>query len=402
MSQLIRRAGGSLAVKALPAIYGVGLILLVVRVIPLGDFGRYAMAIAYVNLIAVLARGLWAMPLTIFAARGEREAILAPAFWMSSLTAAGGGLAGLVILPLLGVGFTLAVYAALLLIILVPRDLAYAIIQAEGRVGRAFQVEAGYSLGSLAGFALFAAFGLLNGAETAMLANLGAAALSALLGVIAVPAVLKPGLTGDWKGIFDLGKWVSLSALGDIFLQQGDALLVGIFFAPEVIAPYLVARTLLRMYALFSQAVNFLVLPSASRLQASGQMPLLRRRLRQVLTYTLAGLVPVNAAMWFAAPVLFPLVLGGKYVPAIPFFRLIILATFFEPVYSILANAIAGIGLPRRSVPVLVTALVFNIAANLVLLPLFGLWAAPVVLVVTYAVLAIGMRRLADRHLVAA
>lgn len=402
MTELFRRAGGSLLVKTLPAIYGVGLILLVVRVIPLGDFGRYAMAIAYTNVIAALSRGLWAVPLTIHAARGERSRVLAPAFWLSTATAVIGGLAGLLILPALGVGMDLAIFSALALLILVPRDLAYAVIQAEGRIGMAFLVEAGYSLGSLAGFGLFTALGLLHSAEIVILINLGAAVLSAVLGVAAVPGVLRPGRTGDWKATFDLGKWVGLHALGEIFLQQGDALLVGAFFAPELIAPYLAARTLLRMYTLFSQAVNFLVLPSASRLAATAQMPLLRRRLRQVISYLVAALVPFNLAMWFIAPWLFPLILGGKYVPAIPFFRVIIFASFLEPVYSILANAIAGIGSPRFNVPVLMSGLIFNIAANLALLPLIGLWAAPAVLVATYGLMAIGMRRLARRHLVPA
>ncbi|HEY3296235.1 MAG TPA: oligosaccharide flippase family protein [bacterium] len=400
MASLIQRAGGSLAVKALPALYGVGLVLLVVRAIPTGDFGQYGMAIAYMNVVAGLSRGLWTMPLVIHAAKGERGHLLAPSFWLNLATALLGGIVALILLPLLNVSHELAVFTALMLLVLVPRDIAIALAQAAGRVWVAFTIEAGYFVGSLAGFIALTYFSQLRTAEAVMIMNLASAALSALIGVAFEPCLLHPGRHGDWKGIFHLGKWIGMHALGEIFLQQGDALLVGIFFQPAAIAPYIAARTLLRMYTLLSQSVNFLVLPSASRLGASNQIKLLRKRLRMVLQYVTGFLTAANVVMWFAAPVIFPLVLGAKYIPAIPFFRVLIMASFLEPVYSILANAVAGIGKPSRILPILAIGLLFNIAANLVLLPMTGLWAAPVVLVATYGWLAFGMVKLARKHLI--
>lgn len=401
MPSLIQRAGGSLAVKTLPALYGAGLILLVVRVLPLGDFGRYGMAIAYMNLVAGLSRGLWGFPLVFRAARGERKQYLAPAFWFSLGTAIVGGAIGYAVLPLLGVGLEVVSYVAIALIVLVPRDIAAYLTQAEGRVWSAFLIEAGYFLGSLVGFAAMASVGLLRTAEAAMIVNLGAIVLSSVIGIALVPDAIRPGRRGDWMGTVRLGRWAAVLTLGKIFLQQGDALLAGIFFEPEIIAPYIAARTLLRMYALLSQSVNFLVVPSASRLGASGQIALLRHRLRTVLQALIIGLIPVNVVMWFLSPTLFPLVLGAKYIPAIPFFKFLMVVTFIEPLYSVLTNALAGIGRPQVSIPVLAASLILNVVANLVLLPIFGLWAAPVVLVLTYGVLAAGSLYLGNRYLTA-
>jgi len=396
---LIERAGGSLAVKALPALYGVGLVLLVIRAIPLADFGRYAMAMAYVNIVAVLAQGLWDTPLIIWEARGERRAMLAPAFWLSAMTALVGGGLGFIILPLLGVGWKLSALAAAMLLILVPRDVSASLMQGSGRVWGAFLIEAGYFVGSLAGFAVLAGLGRLTSAEVAMAVNVAAGVLSAAVGLILEPGILRPGWHGDWKGIFHLGRWVGLLTLGGIFLQQGDALIVGAFFTAEAIAPYLAARTLLRVYALASQAVIFFVLPGASRHRANQQIARLRRRLKVVLIGLTAALVPINVVAWFLGPVVFPLVLGAKYVPAIPFFRLLILATFFEPPFSILMSALCGFGKPQVGIPVLALGLALYVCLNFALLPIVGLWAAPAVLVGTYAVLAAGFLWMAKRHL---
>jgi O-antigen/teichoic acid export membrane protein len=401
MASLVHRAGASLAIKALPAIYGAGLVLLVVRMVPLGDFGRYGMAIAYINVVSVLCRGLWSSSLTIHAARGQRDTYLAPAFWFSLGTNAIGGALGLIILPLLGVGFDLALMSGIMLLILVPRDLSAALAQAANRVWVAFLIEAGYSVGCLGGFVLLAALGELRTAEAAMIVNVAGAVLSTLIGIAFEPGLLRPGTHGDWKEAFRFGRWIGLLALGEIFLQQGDALLIGAFFNPEVIAPYLAARTLLRMYTLLSQAVNFLVLPSASRLAPSGQIRLLRRRLKMVLLSLDGMLLPVNVAMWFLCPMIFPAVMGAKYIPAIPFFRLLIIVTFLEPVYSVLNNAMAGVGKSQKMVILLGTGLAFNVTMNLILLPLVGLWAAPAVLLATYAILAFGSVRMSRRHLVA-
>lgn len=396
---LVHRASGSLFLRALPAVYGAALILLVVRVLPLGDFGRYGMAIAYVNLIAAMSRGLWIVPLVIHGARGGHRDFQGPALWLSLATALLGAALGQVILPLLGVGRQLALIAAIMQITLVPRDVAIGLLQSGQRAWSAFWVEAGYFLGSLAGFAVLFAVGRLTSAEAALTANLCAAILSTLIAFAYEPGLLSVGLRGNWKGTFQLGRWVGLLALGELFLQQGDVLLVGAFFSAEAIAPYIAARTLLRMYGLLSQAVNFLVLPSASRLGAGGQMAVLRSRLRKILLFMMVVLLPVNIVMWLISPWFFPLLLGVKYIPAIPFFRILILATFCEPVYSVLTNALAGIGKTWVPVPVLGISLIVNVVLNVILLPTFGLTSAAIVLVTTYAVLAFGSYRMGKKHL---
>jgi O-antigen/teichoic acid export membrane protein len=400
VKSLIQRAGGSLAVKTLPALYGAGLILLVVRAIPLSDFGRYGMAIAFVNLAGALTRGLWGVPLVLRAARGDRAEGLAPAFWMSALSAVASGALGLVILPLVGAGFKLALIGAAILIILVPRDIASLLTQATQRVWVAFVIEAGYFVGALLGFILLSLVGRMSTAEAVMLANLGAAIISCVLAVCLEPCVLRPGTRGDWKGTVQVGRWSGTLVLTEVYLQQGDALLLGIYFSAEKIAPYIAARTILRMYTLLSQAVNFLVLPSASRLYADGRVLHLRHRVRTVLRTLLLLLIPFNIFMWFACPTLFPLFLGEKYVPAVPFFRWIIVVTFFEPVCSVLTNAMIGIGRPQRVVPIQLAGLALNVAANLVLLPLAGLKAAAGVLIATYGLISAGMIRLARANLV--
>ncbi len=399
MPSLLHRASGSLALKALPAIYGLGLILLVVRALPLAEFGQYGMAIAYVNLIAYVSRGLWMIPFVVQTAGGKQAQFHGPALWLSLAMAMIGAIVAQILLPLLGVNQQLAMLAGIMQLLLVPRDLIVSYFQAHQRTWIAFTIDAGYFVGGLIGFALLAIIGQLHTAVAAFMVNLAATVISVSIALAYESKLVWIGFEGDWRGIFHFGRWIGILALGEMFFQQADALLVGAFFSAEAIAPYLAARTLLRMYGLLSQSINFLVLPGASRLKAEGQVPLLRRRLRKVLLLLDGALLPVNVLVWFISPVLFPWVLGAKYVAAIPFFQILIFATFLEPIYSVLTNAFAGIGKPWATVPVITIAIILNITANVILLPTIGLLAAPAVLVGTYAVLAIGSYWISRRKL---
>jgi O-antigen/teichoic acid export membrane protein len=286
-----------------------------------------------------------------------------------------------------------------MLLVLIPRELGYALAQAHGKFKTSFALEATYFIGSLAAFGALFTLNRLNDAETALAVNLICAAASSLIALLAFSQRRKPTVSGDWKGVIRYGRWIGVLGLSEVYLQQGDALLIGAFVTPAQIAPYLAARTLLRLYSLFSQSINFVVLPVASRLAAAGQLDRLRRRLAVTFRSLFFVLLPANAILWLWSPTLFPLFLGDRYVSAIPIFRVLIFATFLEPVYSIYGNAVAGIGRPDAVAKAVPAAIIFNVTANLILLPRIGLPAAPFVLVATYAILVIQLLRVSARTL---
>jgi O-antigen/teichoic acid export membrane protein len=388
-----------LAIKALPALYGAGLVLFVIRILPPAEFGKYGIAFAFVNLWAGVSRGIWIPPLVTYAAVGRRDEILAEIWLMSTLTASLGVGVASIVLPLLNTGFGVALLAGSILVALVPRDLALGLAQAQERGSVAFIIEAGYFCSALAGFVILQFMGLLNTSVMAVTINLAAAIISAIAGLLYYRWPARWKVSRDWRELWTSSRWLGSLTLGDMALQQGDALLAGAFFSPAQVAPYLAARTMVRLYGLFSQAVNFVVLPVASRLGAAGQFKRLRRRLRFAGGTLIVALLPLSLLLWFGAPVLFPMILGDKYAAAIPYFRVIILITLFEPVYSLATNALVGIRRPQAVVPVTWAGVTCSLLVNLILFTTIGIAGAPITLVITYAVLAVGAARVVDRVL---
>jgi O-antigen/teichoic acid export membrane protein len=396
----VNRAAGSLAIKGLAALYGASLVLFVIRVLPAEEYGKYGIAFALVNVVGSIWRGLWLFPLTTWAARAKGEEVIGPALWLTIATAILGGAAAIVILPHLGVGGNLPILAACVLLLFVPHDVAMVLAQAKGQIWLNFLMDGIFYIGSLVGFATLAMQSRLATAEMTLFINLAAIGGSAVASIAFYPVIIRTGFRGCWMDIIRFGRWSGIMSAGDIWVQQGDAILAGAFLDPVRIAPYLAARTLVRMYSLLSQSVNFILMPVAARLSATGRMDFLRRRMRLALLLIWAALIPLNIAIWFSCDWLFPIFLSAKYVSAIPLFKALVIISLLEPMYSITANAMLGIGKPKEAAKLTSVSVIFSLTGNLVLLPLIGVWALPIVVVATHVLLAAGSLRLTRREIV--
>lgn len=395
----IRRAIYALALKSLPGIYALGTLLTLIRFLPLSEYGQYGIAIAYVNLSAMCSWGLWSVSLVRALPGVEREGVIGPVMWMMTGTALIASALSLIILPALQVSMYAALWVAGIVLAFVPRLLSYALAQADANSRAALWIDATYYLGSVIGFVILAFLDSLSSVETVMQVLFCTATASAIIALILYGRMLRPRLHGRWRFVRQYGTWTGLQSLGEIYMQQGDIMLIGSMVDPVRLAPYIAARALIRLYAMLSQAVNFLLLPVASRLAAEGEFTRLRKKVRSALLSVWGILIPLNLILFLIADDIIPIVLGAKYSAAIPYFKIIIGATFFEPVQSVLANALIGIGKARKVALLVWSLLGINVIANVVLVTTFQMDAAPWILVATYFLLSISFIILSRREL---
>ncbi|MCB1060613.1 MAG: oligosaccharide flippase family protein [Calditrichaeota bacterium] len=384
------RAVWALAIKGLPALYGLGVIFVLLRALPVEEYGSYGVAWAFLNVAAMCTRGLWALTLVQRWASGAGERVLGTIVGLSLITTLIGIAVGALLMPALGLSPMETALTCLALLILVPRDLAIALGQAESKLRRVFIIEACYFFGSLVGFIVLARFGLLVDAETALMVNTGAIVISSLAGVFRYPLVLRPSFESHgYRDVASFGKWTGILAIGDIYFQQGDLLVLSAVQSPAQLAPYIAAKTFLRLFALVSQAMNFLLYPMAARLAAEGDLPKLASKLKIALAGVWAVGIPAALALWFYSDPVIPAMLGHKYTEAIPFVIALLPAALLEPMFSTGANILVGLGQPRRAIPLIVTVVLLNAAANIVVVSQMGLEGAPWILTASYLVLGL-------------
>ena len=395
----IRRAIFALALKSLPGIYALGTLLTLIRFLPLAEYGQYGIAIAYVNLSAMCSWGLWSVSLVRALPGTEREGVIGPVSWLMVGTALTASILSLVILPQLQVSWLASLWVAGTVLAFVPRLLAYALAQADANNQAALWIDATYYLGSVVGFGVLAFLNRLDSVEVVMRTLFITASLSAIIALLHYGKMLRPRLHGRWRFVRQYGTWTGMQSLGEIYLQQGDIMLIGAMVDPLRLAPYIAARALIRLYAMLAQAVNFLLLPVAAKLAAAGEFTKLRRKVRSALLSVWGILIPVNVLLFFVADEVIPIVLGAKYAGAIPYFKIIIGATFFEPVQSVLANALIGIGKAKKVALLVWSTLAVNIAVNIVLVLRFQMDAVPWIPIATYALLSVGFVILSRKEL---
>lgn len=395
----IRRAVYALALRSLPGIYALGTLLTLIRYLPLAEYGQYGIAIAYVNLSAMCSWGLWSVSLVRALPGTEREGVIGPVIWMMTGTAIIASTLSLIILPALQVSQEAALWVAGIVLAFIPRLLSYALAQADANNRAALWIDASYYFGALSGFVILAYSDRLSSVENVMRMIFFAAAVSAAISLLLYGKMFRPRLHGRWRFVRQYGTWTGMQSLGDIYMQQGDIILIGTMLDPVRLAPYIAARALIRLYTMLSQAVNFLLLPVASRLAAEGEYVRLRKKVRSALLSVWAILIPLNILLFMIADEVIPAVLGVKYLASVPYFKIVIGATFFEPVQSVLANALIGIGKARKVAILAWTVLGMNIAANIVLVTAFQMDAVPWILVATYAAMSIGFVLLSHKDL---
>jgi O-antigen/teichoic acid export membrane protein len=105
---------------------------------------------------------------------------------------------------------------------------------------------------------------------------------------------------------------------------------------------------------------------------------------RTVLAVMLAGAVP----LWFLAPMLVELVYGQPFREAGVALQVMLPGVLAYSIVAVLSHPIIAWGAPGRLTAVLMTGLVANLAANVLLIPQFGLYGAAAASTISYTLTA--------------
>ena len=201
-----------------------------------------------------------------------------------------------------------------------------------------------------------------------------------------------PNPDAFWRNVFPIGAGIVLSAL----YFRIDVFLVDWWRGTEAVAMYNAVFRLVEALRLFPAAVLAVMLPELCR--ARDRAPLARVAGGVTMFAAIAG-----AALWVAADVVIPLVYGRAYAPAVPAFRILLLAfPLLSLNYALTHQLIAWSG--QRVYAVLCgLALAVNVALNATLIPALSIDGAAWATVATELFLTIGcMWALATRDTAAA
>ena len=346
--------------KALPLVYGLGYVVVVVPALPENEFGLLAIIEVVFYFILAIDNSLVQTPMAKFVSENEAGAWAIPnGFILSALilfvfgllnVAGSAVLAGLFHAPKL---VEMRWYVPALLAAAYLKNLSSQICMARQWTGRLFAIDAIYFLGSLVLLIVFRISGVLSSAAPVVLANVCTALLASCAGLILTWRTLQQS---RWQArqqeilrFLGFGKYSLGAGLGAYLNAQLDTIFVAHYCGPIPLALYRSGKIIYRFYNAFSQAAQVMIFPLASKFAAAQRKDDMRALFEKSIFLSYLALVPLNIALWVGADWIFAQLYHGKYAEGVAVFRWLLLGAFALPWGTIGINLLLGAGKPNQT-----------------------------------------------------
>lgn len=396
-----------LADKILPVVYGLGYVLLVIRVLPEEEFGYFVLVQEVFLVISGLSTAFALQPMLKFAAEKDSNAgEIARAGMVLNLlfTIAAAVLVAAFSMPLAALFHapglrTLLLFVPVMLFASFIRNVALVLLQAQFRIREVFVIDAVHFLGAPLLTWFYSRVALFDSALELVYINIISLSASSLIGLLLAwrLMVVRGGPLGPiLSRLWDFGKFAIGGAASQMLNTRIDSFALAAFTGPVAVAVYNAAKIVTRIFEMLMQVVQMFVLPATSRLAQEGNARSLRSMLEKILFATLAGMLPVALVLVFGASFMVNILYGTRYGEAAVLLQIFSLLSFSTPFLAVAWNAIMGLGEARTSFNLGLLMLAAALVLYAVCIPLWGAQGAALgyVLATTFtALLAMGALR---------
>jgi O-antigen/teichoic acid export membrane protein len=338
--------------KALPAIYGVGFVVFVVRILPPSEYGVYVLVQAVFLIVSGVGQTFALQPIAKFASerKDAGDVVLAGGFLYATF---------LVIVSIPLVVFShelwtqlnapdvegLTVYILLLLAASFVRGVAIFLLQARLEIAHVFWIDFVYFVGSLLGVALPRWVGALDTAERVLIVNVVMFALSSVLATIFMIGRIRSSLvfrTDTLRQFWNYSRFSLGIAVNSSLFSQADNFVISAILGPVYVAIYSAAKVFIRAYDMLIQVIYMLLIPAVSRLSAQEKRGDLRVLVEKSTFYFTAFSVPAVLILSFFSPTIVDLFYGDKYPLASSILRILAITGIFLPGIAVMASVALG------------------------------------------------------------
>lgn len=202
----------------------------------------------------------------------------------------------------------------------------------------------------------------------------------------------KPGFTIDkskWKYHFNFGYKMTLSGLLDRIYNNAYNIIIGKFFAPAQLGFFTQAETM-RLFPVgqIGSVIGKVTYPLFANIETDAE---LKNAYKKTMKLVLSIVTPMMLILILVAEDFFLLLFGEKWLPAVPYFQILSIASIVRPISSYNLNILKVKGRSDLFLKVEVFKKVFGVIAIVVAVP-FGIMAMVVSLtVVSYLFVMINM-----------
>ncbi|KXB01997.1 hypothetical protein AKJ44_01680 [candidate division MSBL1 archaeon SCGC-AAA261F17] len=180
------------------------------------------------------------------------------------------------------------------------------------------------------------------------------------------------------KKLLSFGLPLLLAGVSGTLIGWTDTLMLTEFRSLEGVGFYQVARPLTQFLGYFGMAISIPFFPMVSEIWAKGERKTLRSVLHLLVKFSVILIIPA-ALVFLAFPgTVIRLLFGAKYLQATTALQVLSVGTVFLVGSRIFGPVLTGTGRPRLYLKASGGAAIFNVFANLILVPPYGAGGAAI------------------------
>jgi lipopolysaccharide exporter len=389
-----------LADKALPVVYGVAYVVLVIRVLPEAEFGNFVLIQELFLIITGLATAFALQPLLKFASeeRTDHRSVLGAAFLMNVVF--------IFLASLLVVGLREPLSALLNsprlapLMLLLPamfaasffRNYTLVLLQSRFLIKEVFVVDLIHFIGAPVLIYAYSKMHLFDSALDLIVINIISLSASSLVGLWLSRSLMAMRLRPDKeevKKVWDYGKFTLGGLVSYMVYTKADSFILSAFSGPVQVAVYNSVKVFTRIYDMAAQVLQMFVLPATSRLVSKGDHASLKAFVEKTLNFSTVGMLPVFVLFLFLAGPLVEVVYDTKYADATPMLQIFSVLALLIPTIAVGSNVLLGLGQARLNSILSLFILMSSLLINMMFIPWLGALGATIAYVLSSLVFAI-------------
>jgi len=191
------------------------------------------------------------------------------------------------------------------------------------------------------------------------------------------------------KKISKYGIFVMATTVGGTVLGYTDTMVLTYFSGLVNVGLYSVALPTVKVLIYFPRAIGGVLLPLTAELWVKRKKVLLTAGIESLYKYSIIVIIPLVLIMFSFTEILINVFFGKNYILASNAMKILSIGMIFATLYVISTNFFSGIGKPQINSKIIYTAAVFNLIANLILIPILGIIGAAITTTLSYFIMMV-------------
>ena len=182
---------------------------------------------------------------------------------------------------------------------------------------------------------------------------------------------------------------------GMVILGYTDTILLTYFSGLTSVALYNVALPTAKVLMYFPRSIASILLPLISELWAKKEKALIREGIESLYKYTIIIIIPLVFMILSFSDLLISTLFGKDYMLASDTLKILSIGMIFAVLYVVNIDFFLGIGKPEINNVIVYSAALFNLVANIIMIPIWGIIGAAISTTISYFIMmAVGFAKI--------